>query len=264
MNYQSIESRHQTHCAKGSDTIRRYRREIPGWRPSLWLDGGKKAILEEAKGQINQLQTTADLQSLGSTCSSKASVKVRRRSSWFLTKSCGWASSPFTEYVRTLQLECGITKLWSHFSDESSLGDARPHRIPIAGVTVIPKRRFIFAFSKLSWFPKHEELLAKPRTCKLLACVHAVQLGWGKKGFFLLRWSIELRPWLSKAKAWSPESFSAAKAVPWLLALNTGGVTAKSKAFRLIENSVKASWFYTSGRLICMTGSGTWLHSNNH
>ena len=48
------------HCAKYSDTIQRDLREIPGLQPiSLTGQGKKKAVLEEAKGQVNQ--TTADL-----------------------------------------------------------------------------------------------------------------------------------------------------------------------------------------------------------
>ena len=39
----------------------------------------------------------------GPTCSLKATVNFRSRSSRFLTKSRGLASSPFTEYARTLQ-----------------------------------------------------------------------------------------------------------------------------------------------------------------
>ena len=61
-------------------------------------------------------------------------------------------------------------------SDESSLAEARITRIPNAGVTAIPKRRFVSAFSKVSWFPEHEKLLAKPQNYKLLARVRAMQL----------------------------------------------------------------------------------------
>ena len=42
--------------------------------------------------------------------------------------------------------------------------------------TAIPKRRFVSAFSQLSWIPEHEKLLAKLQTNKLLALVCAVQL----------------------------------------------------------------------------------------
>ena len=70
------------------------------------------------------------------------------------------------------------------FSNESSLGDTRITQIPIAVVTAIPKRRFVSAFSQLSCFPEHEELLAKTGTNQLLVHVRAVQLAWGKKPSF--------------------------------------------------------------------------------
>ena len=74
-----------------------------------------------------------------------------------------------------------------------------------------------------------------------------------KKAFFLLERWIEQRPSLSKAKSLSAQSFSAAKAMSRLSALDMSGVTDRApswKPFCLIEteSSVKASWFRTSGR----------------
>ena len=114
-------------------------------------------------------------------------------------------------------------KLWSPFSDESSLGEARLHRIPIAGVTAIHKRQFGSTFSKFSWFPEHEKLCAKPRTYKLLVRVCAVQLGCGNMPSFSFDDRSNCARGCPRRKAWSVQSFSAARAVPWLLALDMGG-----------------------------------------
>ena len=71
-------------------------------------------------------------------------------------------------------------------------------------------------------------------------------------------------PVIVQEEACAVPSFSAARTVSGLLALDMGGVTdsvtAKLKAFLLfIESSVKASWFHTSGQY-AVHG---WLHSNN-
>ena len=118
--------------------------------------------------------------------------------------------------------KCGKSKLWLPFSDESSLGDARLHRILIAGVKDIPKRWFVSAFPEFSWFPEHEKLLAKPRTNKHLAQVRAVQLAWAKKSL-LSPWAFNrTAAWMFKAKSSFSAKFSAARAGPWLLALDMG------------------------------------------
>ena len=79
-----------------------------------------------------------------------------------------------------------------------------------------------------------------------------------KKAFFLLERWIEQRPSRSKANSLSAQSFSAAKGV--LIASARYGRChwlRRWKPFCLIESSVKASWFHTSGWYVV----NGWLHA---
>ena len=112
--------------------------------------------------------------------------------------------------------KCGKSKLWLPFSDESALklGDARIHRIPIAGVTAIPKRRFGSAISTLFWFPEHEMLLVRLTTYLLMSALCSWR---GEKSLISPLATLGDRSnsacQCSRRKACTAQSFFAARAV---------------------------------------------------